>query len=502
METIIEPIEIEIISEEDNEQFTVIEGYAVSAQINKNKHDFSDNKALKERASTFIGKPVNADVSADGPGSHTRQVVGYITDASYKVIDGIGRVWIRAKLFKKYFPNYIEKLKAWHKEGKVGLSMEALADKFIIDVKNGIKTPLDYTFSGLGIVGNPADEGSKLLMVAELQIEVEKLSDEDKEEMKKEMEAADIAINPHEGNAMVSMMRSMMERMGSMMDMMRSMGMGKMETMGELEAETWSQAMQNEMPDSHFLYIHPDYKSGKMKDKSQGRKMPIKGPDGKLDKAHVQAAYGVLKGARGGADMPGANMSEMMKKIGNAYKSMGMEMPEEMVKMMKSEEGGTDMELEEQIKSLQADVAKESKAKEDVAMQLSSKETEVTKLNDKVKELVASLEERDNKIEELSKSEKELTELKAEIEKEKIAADRMVRAEKIRKYSDEVRKEKLEEFKAMDEKAFEALLKEREESQASGGFNNHTPANEEADKKAEEMIAELAEKHKKKLGIK
>lgn len=58
----------------------------------------------------------------------------------------------------------------------------------------------------------------------------------------------------------------------------------------------WSQAFQNKLPDSAFLWIHPDYKSGKSTDKSL-RKLPYKDENGNVDLSHVRNALARLEQA-------------------------------------------------------------------------------------------------------------------------------------------------------------------------------------------------------------
>lgn len=73
---------------------------------------------------------------------------------------------------------------------------------------------------------------------------------------------------------------------------------------------------QNDLPDSAFLWISNDYKSGKSTDKASGRKFPVKGPDGKVDPKGWQAAHNILEGGMGGGDFGGGpSHDDVMSKL-------------------------------------------------------------------------------------------------------------------------------------------------------------------------------------------
>lgn len=73
---------------------------------------------------------------------------------------------------------------------------------------------------------------------------------------------------------------------------------------------------QNSLPDSAFLWLSNDYKSGKSINKAAGRKFPVKGPDGTVDPKGWMAAWGILHGGMGGGSFSGGpSHDEVMNKL-------------------------------------------------------------------------------------------------------------------------------------------------------------------------------------------
>jgi cation transport regulator ChaB len=79
----------------------------------------------------------------------------------------------------------------------------------------------------------------------------------------------------------------------------------------ELGEAVWSTAKVNELPDSAFLYIHPDYKSGKNKNKAL-RKLPYREATGKIDPAHLRNAAARLPQT---TDIPAEERTRIASKI-------------------------------------------------------------------------------------------------------------------------------------------------------------------------------------------
>jgi len=67
-----------------------------------------------------------------------------------------------------------------------------------------------------------------------------------------------------------------------------------LEAVGAWWEAKWSQAYQNKLPDAAFLWIHPDYKSGKSSDKSL-RKLPYQDENADVDLPHVRNALARLE---------------------------------------------------------------------------------------------------------------------------------------------------------------------------------------------------------------
>jgi len=77
----------------------------------------------------------------------------------------------------------------------------------------------------------------------------------------------------------------------------------------------------NSFPDSYFAYIDPKYASGESEDKRL-RKLPHH-KNGKVVWRGVAAAAAVLRGARGGVDIPRKYLSGVKKHIEVHYKQFG-----------------------------------------------------------------------------------------------------------------------------------------------------------------------------------
>ena len=92
----------------------------------------------------------------------------------------------------------------------------------------------------------------------------------------------------------------------------------------EINEEKWTTKYINSLPDSAFLYIHPDYKSGKSKDKSL-RYFPVYDINGNLDPAHVRNALARLPQAK----LPEKVKAQIRKKLIALAKKLGIKVSEE-----------------------------------------------------------------------------------------------------------------------------------------------------------------------------
>ncbi len=87
------------------------------------------------------------------------------------------------------------------------------------------------------------------------------------------------------------------------------------------EFRKWSQKEKNDLPDSAFLLTHKP-----IKDKSKDRSLPVKGPDGQYDEAHVKNAMSRINQVQGFSD---EEMSSAKKRLKAIAKKLGIEVSSE-----------------------------------------------------------------------------------------------------------------------------------------------------------------------------
>lgn len=126
---------------------------------------------LREKAHTFIGKPVNIDLDEeDEPTGHSRRVVGAITHAFFDERKQV--VTVHAALWPHYAPSTVARIKELAKDpdarNRIQVSMEFIPTEEMIANGDGSETPTDGEFSGLGIVRVGADPRNKVILVAAL----------------------------------------------------------------------------------------------------------------------------------------------------------------------------------------------------------------------------------------------------------------------------------------------------------------------------------------------
>jgi len=94
------------------------------------------------------------------------------------------------------------------------------------------------------------------------------------------------------------------------------------------EGEAWnpSAAEQNELPDSAFAWIDPEYASGESDDKSK-RKLPHHNKAGQVVWRAVAAAGAVLQGGRGGVDIPESDVAGVRRHLAGHYAQFEKEPP-------------------------------------------------------------------------------------------------------------------------------------------------------------------------------
>lgn len=157
------------------------------------------NGALMERADlnkakyTFVGKPLKIRFMNNNPTGHGYDAknntfdelvknIGFIYDAEAQVVMEDGTVetfWgddipeggkyqivVYMVMWQKYYPQIALRLRQLHTDGDLNFSIEAERDFEI--TPEGYRKCFNILFNGLAVVQNPAFEGARSLMVAEL----------------------------------------------------------------------------------------------------------------------------------------------------------------------------------------------------------------------------------------------------------------------------------------------------------------------------------------------
>jgi hypothetical protein len=134
---------------------------------------------LRANAHTFVGKPVNIRLetikATDAKGSlrkkatgHSRFVVGAIKEAYYDEVKQA--VIVTASLWEHYDPETIKSIRELYASGELQVSMEFKYPKdTLIDNADGSQTPTVGTFSGMGFVGQAGDPRSFVYLMAALE---------------------------------------------------------------------------------------------------------------------------------------------------------------------------------------------------------------------------------------------------------------------------------------------------------------------------------------------
>lgn len=126
---------------------------------------------LREKASSFIGMPVNIDLDEeDEPTGHSRRAVGAIKNAYFD--EGEQGIIVTAALWRHYAPHTVERIKELANDpdarDRVQVSMEFIPEGELVANGDGSESPVDGEFSGLGIVRVGADPRNKVILVAAL----------------------------------------------------------------------------------------------------------------------------------------------------------------------------------------------------------------------------------------------------------------------------------------------------------------------------------------------
>lgn len=161
------PVEFSIIDPNDPTEVTLVAdavsvgvtGPTKEGRVVRFTEDF-----LSKYAGSLRGKPVNVELSGDGPTGHSISVVGTIMHSHFDRT--IGKIRIFAALWRHYYPATVEELINFHKDGKLQVSAELGVSDGDIDA-DGVLTPTQGSFTGLGIVRQGADFGNRVLILAE-----------------------------------------------------------------------------------------------------------------------------------------------------------------------------------------------------------------------------------------------------------------------------------------------------------------------------------------------
>lgn len=198
---------------------------------------------LRAKAHTFIGKPVNINFNADDEATdHSRRAIGTIKTAEYD--EEQETVMVNAALWGHYYPKTVEKVRKLYADKKLNVSMELSYPKdTLVANSDGSQTPTEGTFSGMGFVGTPGDPRSMVYLMASM------------EEEEKGMQET------------------------SVMDVIKKIGAMLLggSTSEEEQAATLSTTSRNDLPDSSFAC-------------PEKRKYPVKHKDGSIDLPHLRNA--------------------------------------------------------------------------------------------------------------------------------------------------------------------------------------------------------------------
>ena len=258
--------------------------------------------------------------------------------------------------------------------------------------------------------------------------------------------------------------------------------------MSEVVEKRWiTVAEENEMPDSHFLWV----RHKKTGNKSEDRKLPYKDSSGKLSRAGLRGAWAVLHGARGGADLAGGpSNKECLAKCERAIGRWNKEHPDDKINI------STKKDLIEVIREMTADL--EIDEEKVVAITKSIEENEIEKMLkddvlDKLKQkLTADINEAlggSKKEEEPKEEGKE----EGKKEEEKSAEE---------KKGEKVEEKKPAEEKPAEEKKEEAVkeeekpAEEKKEEEKKEEKAEEKPAEEKKEEKVEEKLAEEKKEEK------
>lgn len=159
------PIEASIVNPDDPSEVTMIADVSSVGVTRRTKNGQIINwtaDILRGKAHTLVGKPVNVFLSDGRATTHSKNVVGTIIESAFD--ETTQKLRVIASLWKHYFPETIEKLRELARGGELQVSVEFAYSH--ADTEDGVTTPTDGIFLGVGIVDTGADLQNKVLVLA------------------------------------------------------------------------------------------------------------------------------------------------------------------------------------------------------------------------------------------------------------------------------------------------------------------------------------------------
>ncbi len=430
-----------------------------------------DREFMRQAADSMTLMPVNIHLKEDGkPAGHTMaHPVGCVLDTQFIEDEKGAKISATLGIWRHRFGHLADQLKDMFDKGELKWSMELAPFEELVNRIDQTVKPLKGKFTGVALVGSPAEGAVRTTRLAELSAAYYN----DLEKTKQEVPLMDLT-------EMLSAVRNLFREELSEHEAEKIIS-------DELLGAKWTREFINDLPDAAFAYVEKGKKdeSGKTVPRSL-RHFPhhdssVKNGDEKdsLDMPHLRNAM-----ARLSQSPTGEHAKQHL--------------------LMHEKQVGMGMKTAEEIKELQNNMDELNRlqvANEELGQKLSHVETERDQATNKITELTASVSEKDEKTIQLNKElgeltasleeankkanslEGELSEFKTKVAKEAKAQERMAEIETIKAYDPAEKKEKLALFTEMKEEEFNALRDERAKGIQMGTFNNGDT--EETEKLAE-----------------
>lgn len=259
---------------------------------NSNGHRLS-KKAVEESLSTFIGSQVN--INHRSP-EENRWMVGNILDAWISENDEIEVIFSFAKNI--YQEEYLSALEAMG-ENKLTVSWELSADtKDVEKMMDGTLKLHAITWDGMAVLIGKSPGYKKARVYEMASLYRQRALESNKEVIFAEqiVKDCDEILSKEETDSYILSEQEIVDFVTEMQTKLKKQKKNKPkdiwseeEKQIELEAARWSKKYINDLPDSSFAVIEPDYQTGVIGDKNT-RHLPFKDKDGKIDLPHYRNA--------------------------------------------------------------------------------------------------------------------------------------------------------------------------------------------------------------------